>query len=458
VALTRRELLGGAAAGLFSAGLAACSDSRSKATTTTTVTPSTTTGATTTLAPTTLAPSTVAPTTTLAGGSLRDVEHVVIFLQENRSFDHYFGTRPGVAGITGTMPGKLQPYRFDSAITAAQCSPDPDHSWQGQHAAWNGGRNDRFAEVQGPVALGYFTRPDIPYYWALADEFTLCDHSFCSLLGPTTPNRLYSMSATIDPHGTGGGPVTSNLTGPFKWTTYPERLQAAGISWRVYHEVDDFDDNPLKFFARFQNLPTTDPLHEAAILNRAADAFITDATAGDLPQVSWIVAPTAKSEHPSFPPSVGEDYTARILAALMGNERLWRSTVFILGYDENGGFFDHVPPPVPPPGTPDEFVGAEPIGLGFRVPTIVVSPWSRGGKVCSDVFDHTSTLKFLEARFGVEIPNLSAWRRETTGDMTGALDFTAFDASVPALPATAARAASVLAGCQSLPQPTVPAG
>jgi phospholipase C len=396
--------------------------------------------------------------TTIAGGSLKDVEHVVIFFQENRSFDHYFGTRRGVRGFGDATFGELLPWHMDTATTSGACGPDPDHTWAGQHAAWNGGKNDGFATTQGPAALGYFTRPDLPYYWALADEFTLCDQYFCSVLGPTTPNRLYSMSATNAPKGTGGGPVIENLTGPFTWTTYPERLQQAGISWRVYHEVDDYDDNPLKFFAQFQGLAETDPLFDAAMRNRSADAFAKDCASGDLPQVSWIVAPTAQSEHPSFPPAVGEDLTATCLAALMGNPTLWATTVFILSYDENGGFADHVPPPVAPAGTVGEYVGEEPIGLGFRVPTTVVSPWSRGGAVCSDVFDHTSTLLFLEQRFGVEVPNISDWRRTTCGDLTTALDFSNFDASVPTLPATAERAAAVLTGCTTLPpaEPPVP--
>jgi phospholipase C len=362
-----------------------------------------------------------------------------------------------VRGFNEPQVGELTPYWLDTATTSGACGPDPDHTWGGQHAAWNGGTNDGFAARMGPSALGYFTRADVPYYWSLADEFTLCDQYFCSVLGPTTPNRLYSMSATIDPAATGGGPVIENLTGPFTWTTYPERLQAAGISWRVYHEADDYDDNPLKFFAQFQNLATTDPLYDAAILNRSADAFMKDAAAGNLPQVSWIVAPMAKSEHPSFPPAVGEDLTASVLGALMGNAELWKKTVFILSYDENGGYYDHVPPPVAPKGTAGEYVGEEPIGLGFRVPTTVVSPWSRGGKVRSEVFDHTSTLLFLEQRFGVEVPNITDWRRSTCGDLTAALDFTSFDPSVPSLPATAEHAAAALQGCATLPAASPPA-
>lgn len=432
--------------------------------------------ATTNASATIATPSTAATTTVGAGGSIKDIEHVVIFFQENRSFDHYFGTRKGVRGFADPAVGNqidptasilyqpdpsrpdgfLLPYHMDMATTSGACGPDPDHSWGGQHRAWNSGKNDGFATTMGASSMGYFSRADLPYYSALADEFTLCDHYFSSVLGPTTPNRLYSMSATIDAAATAGGPVIDNLTGPFNWMTYPEQLQNAGVTWRVYHEADDYDDNPLKFFANFQNLASTDPLFEAAIKNRSADAFIQDALAGDLPQVSWIVAPTVISEHPPFPIALGEDMSARVLAALMGNAELWATTVFILSYDENGGFFDHVAPPTPPAGTPGEYVGDQPIGLGFRVPTTVISPWSRGGRVSSEVLDHTSTLMFLEQRFGVEIANLSEWRRATCGDLTSAFDFSSFDASVPTFPATAARAATAIAECASKPPAEVP--
>jgi phospholipase C len=315
---------------------------------------------------------------------------------------------------------------------------------------------DGFAALPDPITMGYFDRADLPYYYALADAFTVCDRSFCSVFGPTDPNRLYAMGATIDPDGTAGGPVIDNTVKPWTWTTYPERLQAAGISWRVYHEVDDYDDNVLKHFAQFRDLPESSPLYDNAIRNRDADAFVRDAAAGDLPQVSWIVAPEAKSEHPPYSPSVGEDYTSRYIGAVLGNPDLFARTVFILSYDENGGFFDHVPPPTPPPGTPGEFVGGQPIGLGFRVPTVVISPWSGGGRVCSDVFDHTSTLMLLEKRFGVEVPNITAWRRETCGDLTSALDFSS-SVAPPSLPATAEHAAAALQACATRPPGGVPA-
>jgi phospholipase C len=448
---SRRQFLGAGSAAAAAALLAACGGSKGSGSATAT---------------------SGAPTT---GSSLNDVDHVVILFQENRSFDQYFGTRKNVRGfgdpnITQTTQGRpiwyqanaedpdgyVLPYLIDTATTSWACAPDADHSWQGQHTAWNNGKNDLFGRVPKPVQMGYFNRADLPYYYALADAFTVCDQYFCSVLGPTDPNRFYSMGATIDPAGTGGGPVIDNTVKPFTWTTYPERLQAAGITWRVYHEVDDYDDNVLKHFAQFQNLPETDPLYDNAIRNRDADAFVRDAAAGNLPQVSWIVAPEAKSEHPSYPPAVGEDYVSKYIGAVLANPEVFAKTVFILSYDENGGFFDHVPPPTPPPGTPGEFINGQPIGLGFRVPTVVISPWSNQGTVNSEVFDHTSTLRFLEARFGVEVPNLTEWRRQTCGDMTSTLNFSTPNPATPTLPSTQERATAALAGCSTLPPATIP--
>ncbi len=418
--------------------------------------------------------------------SLKDIEHFVILFQENRSFDHYFGTRPGVAGFASTPAGMnyrnpfpdhpdgyLLPFHTDSTVTSAQCGKDPNHSWEAQHGAVNGGKNDGFATSMGAHALGYFNRADIPYYWSLADQFTLCDHYFCSVLGPTNPNRHVSMTGTIDPSGHGGGPAIDNSGVAYTWETYPERLQAAGISWRVYHEVDDFDDNNVKFFTQFQGLFAGNPLYDNAMVNLPADQFEQDAAAGNLPQVSWIVAPTVISEHPPFAPSVGENFTASKIAAVMANPALWAKTAFILSYDENGGFFDHMVAPSPAPGTAAEFVGSAPIGLGFRVPTMIVSPWTRrppggtteagdgagpiGARVNSTVFDHTSILRMLETRFGVEAPLISQWRRETCGDLSEAFDFTTFDTSMALLPTTADRAVQFAVGvCSALPAAVPP--
>ncbi|MFN8052312.1 MAG: alkaline phosphatase family protein [Acidimicrobiales bacterium] len=394
-------------------------------------------------------------------GSIRDVDHVVILMQENRSFDHYFGTRRGVRGFgdadvmsrpdgrpiwyqdTALHPdGFVLPYRLDTTTTSGAYGPDPQHGWFPQHGYWNKGAMDGFAHLE-VATMGYFTAEDLPYPHALADAFTLCDHSFCSVIGPTRPNRLYSMTGTIDAEGKYGGPAFENLDGPFGWETYPERLQKAGISWRVYQEEDDYEDNVVEYFTSFQKLAPTDDLYDAGMRTRPAGTFEADVAAGNLPQVSWIVTPAATSEHPSAgSPAPGIDLAARTLAALMANPKVWARTAFILSYDENGGYFDHVAPPLPPTGTPGEFVNDTPIGLGFRVPTTVCSPWTRGGRVNNSVFDHTSTLRFLETRFGVEVANLSEWRRSTCADLTEVFDFSTPDTTVPKLPDTAATMAA----------------
>jgi phospholipase C len=273
---------------------------------------------------------------------------------------------------------------------------------------------------------------DIPFHWALAEAFTLCDNYHCSVFGPTNPNRLYMWTGMIDPNGTGGGPIIDNSPAfnniILSWTTYPERLEAAGISWKIYQEEDNYDDNALAWFKQFGYAPTSSPLWQKGMYKGPAGAFEEDARRGRLPQVSWLVAPTAQTEHPDYFPAAGAEYIAQKLDAIASNPDLWFKTAFILCYDENDGMFDHVPPPVAPAGTPDEFVNASStgltnIGLGFRTPTTIVSPWTAGGFVCSEVFDHTSLIRFIEARFGVTEPNISAWRRQTCGDLTSAFRF-----------------------------------
>jgi len=377
-------------------------------------------------------------------GRLSDIEHIVILMQENRSFDHYFGTMPGVRGFqdpaaitlsTGNSVfhqpdpshanGYLTPFHYDTKSTSAQQTPGTDHTWGTQHQAWNKGAMDQWVAAKGEYTMGYFGQADIPFHWALAQAFTLCDNYHCSVLGPTNPNRLYMWSGMIDPNGTGGGPVTDDSpafnNAYLSWTTYPERLEAAGVSWQVYQEEDNYDDNALAWFKQFSSAPTSSPLWQRGMRKRPAGWFEADARAGRLPQVSWLVAPTAQTEHPDYFPAAGAEYIASKLDAIAANEDLWRKTLFILTYDENDGMFDHVPPPVPPAGTANEFVDALPIGLGFRVPAIVVSPWSVGGYVCSDVLDHTSLIRLIETRFGVSEPNITAWRRATCGDFTTSL-------------------------------------
>jgi phospholipase C len=381
-----------------------------------------------------------------SGGSISDIEHIVILMQENRSFDHYYGTMPGVRGFQDptaiTLPsgnpvfyqpdpshaqGYLLPFYYDPSRTSAQATPGTDHSWPTQHQAWDNGKMDQWIAAKGPYTMGYFKQQDIPFHWALAESFTICDNYHCSVLGPTNPNRLYMWTGMIDPNGTGGGPIIDNSPAfnniILSWTTYPERLEAAGISWKVYQEEDNYDDNALAWFKQFGYAPRSSPLWQRGMYKGPAGAFESDARNDRLPQVSWLVAPTAQTEHPDYFPAAGAEYIAQKLDAIASNPDVWAKTAFILCYDENDGMFDHVPPPFAPAGTPDEFVNGLNIGLGFRTPTTIVSPWTAGGFVCSEVFDHSSLIRFIEARFGVYEPNISAWRRQNCGDLTSAFRF-----------------------------------
>ncbi len=417
-----------------------------------------------------------------SGSTLSAVKHVVIFMQENRSFDHYFGNMKGVRGYGDKSPfvqvngqtvfnqaGTL-PFRLDTGATKAQCSYGLDHSWNGGHSAWNNGKYNNWVAAKGKNTMGYFTRSEIPFHYALADAFTVCDQYFCSVMGATNPNRLYSMTGTIDPQGLGGGPIIDNTEPPagFKWTTYPERLQAAGVSWKIYQKTsDNYDDNALAWFTSFKNAAPGTPLYDRAMksvpnltnntVNDVISAVKADVLNGTLPQVSWVLAPEIASEHPNHAPAAGADMMSKLLSALTADPNVWASTVFIINYDENDGYFDHVLPPSPPAGTPDEFVNGTPIGLGARVPMIVASPWSTGGNVCSQVFDHTSVLRFLEVWTGVQEPNISAWRRKLCGDLTSALDFSSTSLTVPAMPNTATALAAANSQCSSsLPYPAAP--
>jgi phospholipase C len=291
------------------------------------------------------------------------------------------------------------------------------------------------------------------------------------VLGPTGPNRLFAVSGTIDPTGNKGGPdynnnglqahKTPNFTAyaNYAWETYAERLDRAGISWRNYcFNADPSVQNLLTGFVQFQNAPSTSSLFAHGILPATIEEFLEDIRTSNVPQVSWITAPESMWEHPATgTPAAGQNFVGRVLNALWSNPKVWAKSLFILHYDENDGLFDHVVPPTPEPGTPDEFLFGQPIGLGFRVPCILISPFTRGGYVCSETFDHTSTLMLLERRFGVEVANVSAWRRRTCGDMTVALGLGAtpyYD--VPKLPDTELALSDLAFNLPKLPSPIVP--
>jgi phospholipase C len=198
----------------------------------------------------------------------------------------------------------------------------------------------------------------------------------------------------------------------------------------------------LPYFKQYE----TNPLLAArALLPTYPGTFQLDVALNILPRVSWILAPLLESEHPPAPEEYGEVVAANVLHTLVSHPSVWSKTALFITHDENGGFFDHVPPPVAPAATPGEFITASPlpsdaggvagpIGLGFRVPLMIASPFARGGFVSHDTFDHTSLLRFLETRFGAEVPNLSSWRRSVTGDLTSAFNFANVNKSVPALP------------------------
>ena len=425
-----------------------------------------------------------------AGRDLDAIEHVVFLMQENRSFDHYFGTYPGVRGFDDHRPGhaglfaqpdrgqravrphgQVLPFHLDTA-SGGGCSSDISHSWVVQHRSWANGAMDGFVEAHlasdgaanAPMTMGYYERADLPFLYSLADGFTVLDGYHCSLLGPTWPNRIMSMTGTVDPDGKHGGPVIDNPTpssandvtnGMFDWPTMPEVLQDKGVSWKVYSQLAT-NNNVLSFFAGYTK--PNSPLCQNALLPTWPGTFDADVAAGTLPQVSWVLAPTSFDEHPPPPMAWGEWVTSKVVSTLVSNPRLWAKTLLVITFDENGGYFDHVAPPAPPPGTPGEYLTVKqlpsvaegirgPVGLGVRVPTLLVSPFSRGGYVCSDVFDHTSMLKFLETRFDVHIPNISAWRRRTVGDLTPGLDVSRPNASVPALPAMEPVVATQTAAC-----------
>ncbi|HEX3469516.1 MAG TPA: alkaline phosphatase family protein [Candidatus Elarobacter sp.] len=418
---------------------------------------------------------------------LTDIDHLVFLMQENRSFDHYFGTLSGVRGYADARPallpdgkpvfyqpdgemrdGYVLPFHLDTKTTSAQQLHDLSHAWRPLHDSWNGGRFDGWVTAHirtnggsGPLTMGYYTRDDLPFYYALADAFTICDGYHCSVMGPTNPNRYYWMSASIDPDGRGGGPATDNSGKRYTWETYPQRLERAGISWRIYRPEITAEYpvglDVIMNFAAFQDAPKTSGLYENAAKGRSVDVLLNDIRTGNIPQVTWIVPPYEQCEHPDMLPAAGEDYVRQILDAFRANPKLWSRTAFVLNYDENDGLFDHVIPPTAPAGTPGEYINGAPIGLGFRVPCMVISPFARGGYVCGDTFDHTSTLRLIEARFGVEVPNLTKWRRETCGDLTAAFGFgQPSDPSFPALPPTAGMLHIVEQQVKTLPRPAAP--
>ncbi|MEG3163819.1 phospholipase C, phosphocholine-specific [Sphingomonas sp. PB2P19] len=461
-------------------------------------------------------------------GSIMDVEHVVILMQENRGFDHYFGSLRGVRGFADRLPipvpaqtGAADPapiwYQRDRTTPGGARTVLPfhlatranfdlmrmegtPHSWPDAQRGWDEGRMAHWPEAKSQRAMGHYRREDIPFQFALAEAFTVCDAYHCSVQTGTNTNRLFLWSGTNDPGGTQGGPAIGNshdsfpkdggYPEPYRWTTVVERLQEKGVDWRIYQDMaDNFTDNPLVGFAAFRDAHqgSGDPaLRDRALTTRGLDVLRADVLAGRLPQVSYVIATAKGSEHPGpSSPAQGAAYTAEVLDALTADPKIWARTALLIMFDENDGFFDHVPPPAPPShdvdgtmlgGSTVDLTGSyhtkpskgdaaldqpayrgRAYGLGPRVPMYVVSPWSRGGWVNSQVFDQTSVIRFLERRFGFHEPNIAPWRRAVCGDLTSAFDFTAADpapfAAMPDPRSDAARAAAI----PKQPSPQAPA-
>ncbi|WP_067533945.1 phosphocholine-specific phospholipase C [Nocardia crassostreae] len=442
-------------------------------------------------------------------GGLEAVEHVILLMQENRSFDHYYGTLRGVRGFGDESPLRLrgggsvfgQPVSESGGATVLPFSvreaaaragrPDGDiqyldsldNEWRGSTAAWAQGWWDGWIPAKTAATMAYYERRDLPFQYELADTFTVCDAYHCSMHGGTNPNRNYFFTGTtgFEPGGDRRAIDNAAYDGRhpgYDWTTYPERLEAAGISWRIYQEWDNFTDNPVEYFAPFKRIgakllaevdgryPTTEKLYEAlpgtwawkrrrllgqleaarqrlspaerSLFDRAMyrsepDTLLrrvaADIAAGTLPRVSWLVPPAKYSEHPSeSTPAGSADFIYQLLDLVASDLELCSKTAIFINFDEHDGYFDHVPSPAPPRpvgGAGDDWYDGKAIGLGPRVPMIVVSPWTIGGFVDSEVFDHTSVLRFLEEWTGVREPNISDWRRTVCGDLTSAFDFTA---------------------------------
>ena len=468
-----------------------------------------------------------------AGSTFYDAEHVVLLMQENRSFDHTYGTLQGVRGFNDpraiTLPDKnpvwcqsnsagetYAPFRLDIKNTNATWMESLPHGWTDQVDARNDGKYNKWLDAKPsgveqykamPLTLGFYSREDIPFYYSLADAFTVCDHNFCSSLTGTTANRLYFWTGTIREKAEAASQAKvwnddADYDSPVSWKTFPERLEENNISWKVYQNeigagsglkdehdqwLGNFGDNPLEYFSQYK--VTSKPgelsgkdknLHEKAFTTNKKDPnyhnltslkykdgdnehevnvpqgdvlhqFREDVKNKQLPTVSWIVAPQKFSDHPSSA-WYGAWYISEVMDILTKDPEVWKKTIFILTYDENDGYFDHMPPYTAPhpqkkdtgsvssgmktdteyvadqsqQSSKNEDVRVSSIGLGYRVPMVIASPWSRGGWVNSQVFDHTSSLQFLEKflskKFNKKInePNISEWRRTVCGDLTSA--------------------------------------
>jgi phospholipase C len=465
-------------------------------------------------------------------GTIKDIKHVVILMQENRSFNHYFGTLRGVRGFGDRFPIPLEsgqpvwfqsdgtnvipPYHLNAATMNALLVPGTPHTFSDAQAAWNQGKYGQWPRYKTEYSMGHYEREDIPFQFALAEAFTICDGYHCSITGGTDPNRIVFWSGSnfnpeLGQHGinctqTDAEPdnlrcyVSGTLPTPgyvyegsaFKWPTLPDLLQQAGVSWRIYQDPNNNWQGLMHgglAFESFRNATAASgsPMYENGMTLWSLDDLHTHVMNDTLPEVSWVLPNMLQSEHPiaGSSPDRAADFISQVLDAVTSNPESWSKTVFFLTFDENDGFFDHVPPPAPPSYNADgslagkstvplsgeylsdparDFLIPEdtisgtmrPWGLGPRVPMYVISPWSKGGWVNSQVFDHTSMGLFLEKRFGIAVKSISPWHRAVCGDLTSIFNFeTPNDATLPTLPDVSDYAA-VEAQQRTLPPPVPP--
>ena len=488
--------------------------------------------------------------------SINDVQHVVILMQENRSFDHYFGTMRGVRGFGDRFPIPLEsgknafyqsdgkkevpPYRADKKTMNAALVNGTPHDFPDTQAAWNQGKYGFWPLFKTPYSMAYYTREEIPFQYALAESFTISDAYHCSIATGTDPNRIVFWSGSnFNPEKRAVGinctdedseptnlrcwPAHAEGTNKpghmpepgyvyrgssFKWDTIPDVLEKAGISWRIYQDPNDNWEGAMHgclAFESFRTAKSGSPIYENGMRHWSLDDLTAQVKNNTLPQVSWILPSKSNSEHPSGPssPNRGGDFTHQVLTAITSNPEVWSKTVFFLTFDENDGLFDHLPAPAVPSYNQDGTLAGKstldvagmyfnndkgtetfnfegmlkggparqriyqdkrdtisgsirPWGMGPRVPMYIISPWSKGGWVDSQVTDHTSVGQFLEKRFGVHMPAISPWHRAVSGDLTSAFDFVnPNDPVFPALPATG-NYAEIEAASKILPRASAP--
>ena len=330
------------------------------------------------------------PFPTSTSTALDSIQHVIIACQENHTFDVYFGYYPraGKFGVpfNYSQPdgrgGTVKPHHFSN-----HTSTDIDHSWPSIHGEWNHGAMDGFFTTDGPDALGYYDGSDLSYYYALADSFTLCGNYFCSVLGPTVPNRLTLVA------GTAGGNTTNSLeVGSLDYPTIVDLLNASHVSWKCYNLGRG--TGSTSSLTPYNALNSFKKWHSDPRLQFKEKDYNEDLLSGTLPQVSFLITEGGISEHPSEDIQNGQQKMAQVIKALMASSA-WKNAVLFLTYDESGGFFDDVAPPQ-----------VDAYGLGFRVPTLIISPYARRGYVSGQLYEHSSILKFIERRFG--LPSLAS--------------------------------------------------